>query len=145
MPSAASDYVVSTDPSRLDLDWIHDRLSTDAYWAAGRSRERMERAAADSHCYGVYAPEGGQVGFARLVTDRTTFAWLSDVYVDRSVRGMGLSKALMARIMDDVKEWKLRRVVLATDDAAELYRKFGFVELGDEPFTFMSARWPDNV
>ena len=137
------DYSISTDPSRIDLDWLQERLSTDSYWAAGRSRERVERPIANSLPYGVYAAGGRQVAFARLVTDKTTFAWLSDVYVDRSTRGEGVGKLLMERIMADVEEFGLRRMVLATGDAHELYRRYGF-DAHPKPEMWMERRWEDN-
>ncbi|MGH3478372.1 MAG: GNAT family N-acetyltransferase [Pseudonocardiaceae bacterium] len=98
---SATDFQISTDQQRLDVDWLHNRLSTDTYWAPGRPRERVEKAVANSTCYGVYHPDGHQVAFARLVTDHTVFAWLGDMYVDRSVRGIGIAKRLVGRIMDD--------------------------------------------
>ena len=136
-------YEISTDPARLDRDWIHARLSTDTYWAGERSRERVERTIAHSEPYGVYAADGRQVAFARVVTDRTTFAWLSDVYVDRSVRGDGVGKLLVGRIMADVEEYGLRRMVLATDDAHGLYARFGFAP-HPKPEMWMEKRWEDN-
>lgn len=136
-------FEISTDRAALDLDWLHDRLSTDTYWAIGRTRERVERAVANAVPYGVFL-EGAQVAFARLVTDKTTFAWLSDVYVDRSVRGRGVSKLLMDRIMSDVDEWGLRRMVLATGDAHELYRRYGF-DAHPKPEQWMEKVWPENA
>ncbi|GIG63841.1 GNAT family N-acetyltransferase [Phytomonospora endophytica] len=138
-----SGFEISTDPARLDLDWLHERLSTDTYWATGRSRERMLRTIENSVPYGVFAADGTQVAFARLVTDRATFAWLSDVYVDRSTRGSGVGKLLMERIMADVETFGLRRMVLATDDAHELYRRYGF-EAHPKPEMWMERRWEDN-
>ncbi|MFB9660996.1 GNAT family N-acetyltransferase [Glycomyces mayteni] len=123
-------YEISTDPDRLDRDWVHRVISTDTYWAEGRTREDMDHAIAHSLVYGVYGP-GGQVAFGRLVTDRTYFAWLSDVFVDRSVRGQGISKLLMNRIVADAEEMGVKRVVLATADAQGLYRQFGFEEIAD--------------
>ncbi|MEV0644653.1 GNAT family N-acetyltransferase [Phytomonospora sp. NPDC050363] len=139
-----SAFEISSDPARLDVDWVHERLSADTYWADGRSRERVERAIACSIPYGVFATaDGRQVAFARVVTDQTTFAWLSDVYVDRSVRGKGVGKLLMERIMADVEEFGLRRMVLATDDAHELYRRYGF-DAHPKPEMWMERRWEDN-
>lgn len=135
-----SGFEISSDPARLDVDWLHDRLSTDTYWATGRSRERLLRTVENSVPYGVYDADRGQVAFARLVTDKTTFAWLSDVYVDRAVRGEGVGKLLMERIMADVEEYGLRRMVLATDDAHELYRRYGF-EPHPKPEMWMERRW----
>ena len=86
--------MVDTDHGRLDLERVHRWLSTDAYWALGRSRDFVERAAAASVNFGVYGPDGAQVGYARVVTDGVAFGWLCDVYVAREVRGRGLGVAL---------------------------------------------------
>ena len=145
MALSASDYEISTDPDRLDIDWIHDRLSTDPYWAPGRPRERVAQAVQHSRCYGVYAPDGPQVGFARLITDYTVIAWLGDVYLERRVRGIGLAKLLMDQIMADTRQWRLRRVVLSTADAAELYRKYGFADMNEEDDDdWLQIVWPEN-
>lgn len=84
-------YELSTDPERLDIDRVHTWLSTDAYWALGRTRETTVRAIARSVVFGVYRPtDQAQVAFGRAVTDETTIAWLCDVYVDPAQRGRGL-------------------------------------------------------
>jgi GNAT superfamily N-acetyltransferase len=134
-------YEVSDDPGRLDLDLVHRWLSTDAYWALGRPREVVERAVAGSVNFGLYRGDDGpgrtQVGFARIVTDRATFAWLCDVYVDRSVRGRGLGTWFVGAVCDEVRGWGPRRVLLRTADAHGLYAKLGF-----EPIT-EHDRWMD--
>ncbi len=142
--AAADEYVISTDPERIDLDWLHKALSTDTYWAPGRPRERVAQAVANSLCYGLYDPSGRQLGFARLVTDRTVFAWLGDVYIDREVRGRGLGKRLVGHVMRDVEAMGLRRIVLSTDDAEGLYRGFGFTDLDGEKSTWMHRFWGDH-
>jgi GNAT superfamily N-acetyltransferase len=141
----ADDYVISTDPERLDLDWMHKVLSTDTYWAEGRSRERSDRAAANSLCYGLYHRSGRQVGIARVVTDFVSFAWLCDVYIDREARGAGLGKRLVGHIVDELDRTGLRRILLATQGAEELYRRFGFAEVDDDSSTWMAKRWPDRA
>ncbi|SDJ90948.1 GNAT family N-acetyltransferase [Streptomyces indicus] len=129
-------YEISTDPARLDLAKIHYWLSTDAYWALGRSREKQDQAVAGSLNFGVYEPVSGeQVAYARVITDRATFAWLCDVYVDRSVRGNGLGVALVEAVRDELEPCGLRRIMLATEDAQGMYRKVGF-----EPLTH-PERW----
>lgn len=138
-------YQISTDPDRLDMDWIHKVLSTDTYWAPGRPRERVERSVEHSVCYGVYDASGRQLGFARLVTDRTHYGLLCDVYIDRELRGRGWGKRLVGRIMDDADAMELRRVILATDDAAELYRRFGFEDLSRDRHTWMHKLWPERL
>ncbi|MCW3014473.1 MAG: family N-acetyltransferase [Solirubrobacterales bacterium] len=122
---------LSTDPSRLDVDLIHAFLSERAYWAIGRTREVTERAIANSLCFGAYADDGAQVAFARVVTDRAVFAYLADVFVVEAVRGRGVGKALVAAILAHEDVRGLRRVVLVTDDAHELYARFGFTALAE--------------
>lgn len=124
-------YEISTDPGRLDLDRVHHWLSTDAYWALGRPREVSQQAVRRSLNFGVYDGHGVQVGYARVVTDEATFAWLCDVYVDRSVRGSGLGTALVAAVRAHLAPYGLRRVLLATADAHEVYARQGFRPLAD--------------
>ncbi|NGO80660.1 GNAT family N-acetyltransferase [Streptomyces sp. YC504] len=125
-----TDYVISTDPSRLDPAKIHQWLSTDAYWALGRSREKQDQAIAGSLNFGVYDPVSGElVAYARVVTDRATFAWLCDVYVDRAVRGKGVGVALVAAVREELEPCGLRRILLATHDAHGVYAKQGFAPL----------------
>ena len=122
------DYLISTDRNRLDIDLIHQTLSTQAYWALGRSREVVERAWQNSLPFGIYRDDQ-LLGFARVVTDYATFAWLADVFVMPEHRGVGLSKMLLEVITSHPDLQGLRRWILATKDADELYRKFGFTEI----------------
>jgi GNAT superfamily N-acetyltransferase len=122
---------ISTDRSQLDVDLIHAFLSTEAYWAIGRPRALTERAIAHSLCFGAYADDGAQVGFARVVTDHALFAYLADVFVVPAARGQGIGKALVAAVMEHEDVRSLRRVLLATDDAHGLYAQFGFTPLSD--------------
>ncbi|WP_026930657.1 GNAT family N-acetyltransferase [Glycomyces tenuis] len=138
-------YVISGDPERLDLAWIHKVISTDTYWAEGRSRERSDRAIEHSLCYGVYHSSGRQLGIARVVTDRVTFAWLCDVYIDPEARGDGIGKRLVAHVLDDLDRMGLRRVLLATQGAEEFYRRFDFAEVDDDSSTWMAKRWPGRT
>ncbi|GAA4693026.1 GNAT family N-acetyltransferase [Phytohabitans rumicis] len=125
-------YVLSSDPERVDVDLVHRWLSTDAYWAVGRPREVLSRAIAGSLVFGVYRPDGGvQVAFARVVTDRATFAYLCDVYVDRAERGRGLGTWMAGAIRDDLAERGVRRIMLATADAHGVYAKIGFVAIAE--------------
>ncbi|GAA1400615.1 GNAT family N-acetyltransferase [Kitasatospora putterlickiae] len=120
-------YEISTDPARLDVALIHRWLSQDAYWALGRSREKQDRAIAGSLNFGLYEQaSGGQVGYARVVTDHATFAWLCDVYIAPTARGRGLGTALAATVRDELAAEGLRRVLLATADAHGVYAKVGF-------------------
>lgn len=125
-------YEMSTEAARLDAARVHQWLSTDAYWAMGRSREKQDRAIAGSLNFGVYeAASGGQVAYARVITDLATFAWLCDVYVDRPVRGKGFGGALVAAVRDHLEPYGLRRILLATADAHGVYEKAGFSVLED--------------
>ena len=128
MERALGAYLISTDRARLDLDAIHSYLSRESYWARGRSRERIVRGIENSLPFGVYK-DGAQVGFARVVTDYATFAWLADVYVLESDRGQGLGKALIETVVEHAAVRDLPRVVLATADAHGLYEQYGFSAL----------------
>ena len=123
-------YEISTDPTRLDIDTIHHFLAHEAYWSPGIPRATVERAIANSLCFGAYH-HGAQIGFARIVTDRATFALLADVFVLGSHRGKGLSKALMEAVKARPDLQNLRRWLLLTSDAHGLYRQFGFTELAN--------------
>ena len=124
-------FVVDTDRGRLDLERVHRWLSTDAYWALGRSRDFVERAAAASVNFGVYGPDGAQVGYARVVTDGVAFGWLCDVYVAREVRGRGLGVALSRTVAETFRQLRLKRLMLITPDAHDLYAEVGFVSFPD--------------
>ena len=121
---------VSTDPARLDVDLIHRWLSEDAYWALGRSRGAVERSIAHSLNFGAY-DDGRLVGYARLVTDEATFAWLCDVYVAPDHRGRGVGTALMDAVDDWLRGLGVRRAMLATADAHALYARYGFEPVSD--------------
>ncbi|MEU6892360.1 GNAT family N-acetyltransferase [Streptomyces sp. NPDC046557] len=131
MNSALPDgYEISTDPERLDRELIHRWLSQDAYWALGRPREKQDLAIAQSLNFGLYeSASGAQLGYARVVTDLSTFAWLCDVYIDPGVRGKGLGTALAAATRDHLAPYGLRRIMLATADAHAVYAKVGFASL----------------
>jgi GNAT superfamily N-acetyltransferase len=120
---------VSTDPAEIDLDWLHPALSERAYWALGRSRETLAAAIAGSLCFGAYDGDR-QVGFARVITDEATFAWICDVFVDESARGRGIGDQLLATIVGDPRLAGLR-LVLATRDAHGLYERHGFRSLAN--------------
>lgn len=122
------DYLISTDRGKLDFEVIHDYLSNQSYWAKGRSVETIKRSVDNSLPFGIYKDDR-QVGFARVVTDYATFAWIADVFVLEEFRGFGLSKWLMEVIIAHPELQGFRRWVLATKDAHNLYKKFGFTEL----------------
>lgn len=137
-PPLPEGYEISTDPDRIDAGRVHHWLSTDAYWALGRSREKQDRAIEGSLNFGVYdAVSGEQVAYARVVTDRATFAWLCDVYVDPSVRAKGLGTALVAAVREYLLPDGMRRILLATHDAHGVYEKLGFTAL-DRPDQWMA-------
>jgi GNAT superfamily N-acetyltransferase len=119
------EYVISTDRSRLDLDAVHAYLSEEAYWSPGVPRAVVERSIEHSLNFGLYRGDE-QVGFARVVTDYATFAWLADVFVLREHRGAGLGKWLVETAVSHPELRGLRRWILATGDAHELYARFGF-------------------
>lgn len=136
------DYTISTDPQRIDLDAVHSFLSR-AYWSPGVPRETVEKALANSLCFALLHRDDGQVGLARVVTDRATFAYLADVYVLETHRGRGLSKRLMQAVGGHPELQGLRRMLLATRDAHDLYRQFGFKPLANP--TRMMERWDPNA
>jgi GNAT superfamily N-acetyltransferase len=122
------EYLISTDRARLDVGLIHEFLSESSYWAQGRPREVVERSIEHSLCFGLYHGER-QVGFARVITDYATFAWIADVFVIEEFRGRGLAQWLCEVMLAHPELQRLRRWVLATKDAHELYRRTGFQEL----------------
>jgi GNAT superfamily N-acetyltransferase len=129
-------YEIATERDRLDLDYVHAFLTT-SYWSPGIARDRVERAIAGSLCFGLYAPDGAQAGFARVVTDRATFAYLADVFVGEEHRGRGLGVWLVQTILGHPELQGLRRWILATADAHGLYERFGFTRIDD---TYMTMR-----
>lgn len=140
---SANGFEVNDDPLRLDMDKIHAYLHAEAYWCKGIPRALMEASLRDSLCLGVYdKSDGRMLGFGRVVTDRATFAYLGDVFVDEAARGNGLSKMLMQAVSDHPDLQGLRRFMLATADAHGLYRQFGFKPI-DNPQKFMEIARPD--
>ena len=133
-------YTISTDNDRLDLPLIHSFL-TRAYWSEGIPIETVRCAIEHSLSFGVYQNER-QIGFARLVTDYATFAYLADVFIVEPFRGQGLSKWLLQVIMEHADLQGFRRWILATKDAHSLYRQYGFTEL-KWPERFMEKLVPD--
>jgi GNAT superfamily N-acetyltransferase len=129
-------YEIDADKSRLNIDLIHKFLAA-SYWSEGIPREIVLKSIQESDCFGVYK-SGEQVGFARVISDHATFAYLADVFVIPEEQGRGLGKWLMATIMNAAQYRNLRRWLLATKDAHELYRQFGFTEA--PPDRFMEIR-----
>ena len=134
-------FIISTDGNRLQIDTIHKFLTEESYWAKERTREQTETAIKNCLCFGVYQGEN-QIGFARIVSDYATFAYLGDVYITEEFRGKGLSKWLMETIINYSDLQGLRRWILATRDAHELYEKFGFTAL-KHPTRWMEKAAPN--
>lgn len=133
-------YEISTNPKLLDVALIHRYLSNEAYWAKGRTLEQVEQSIASSLNFGLYHQTEGQVGFSRVVTDYSTFAWLCDVFVLESHRGKGLSKWLMECILAQPSLAAMRLFLLGTADAHGLYAQYGFQSL-PSPERFMEKRF----
>lgn len=121
---------VSDEAARLDRDRVHGWLARESYWAKGIPRDLFERSLAGALCFGVYAPDGAQLGFARVITDRATFGYLGDVFVESASRGRGLSKFLLDTIFAHPDLQGFRRWSLVTGDAQGLYARYGFASLG---------------
>lgn len=134
-------YVLTDDPARVDLDRVHRWVSVESYWATGRERAVVERSVAGARPYSVHAVGGPQVACARVVTDGATFAWVCDVFVDAEHRGRGLGGWLVDSIVEDLAALGVRRILLMTLDAHEVYRRSGFTEL--EPAGRYMAITPD--
>ena len=134
------EYLISTDPIRLDPEAIHRYLSR-SYWAKGIPLEVVRRSVEGSLCFGLYH-DNRQIGFARVITDRATFAYLGDVYVLEEHRGKGLGKWLMDAVFAHPALTGLRRFVLATRDAHALYSRYGFTPLRN-PAAYMEIHRPD--
>jgi len=135
------EYIISTDPSRLNVDVVYDFL-TNCYWAKGIPRDVVARSIEHSLCFGIYDSSGEQVGFARVISDFATVAYLGDVFVVESHRGRGLSKWMMECITRHPALQGLRRWILLTRDAHALYSKFGFTPL-KSPESYMELHRPD--
>ena len=133
-------FLISTDRSKLDVDVIH-RFLTRSYWAEGIPRETVVRSIENSLCFGVYNG-GEQVGFARVVSDYATYAYIADVFILEAYRGRGLGKELMASVMAHPKLQGLRRWSLGTRDAHGLYEQFGFTRV-ESPVRMMEIADPD--
>jgi len=129
-----NEFTICTDRARLDISFIHTFLSK-SYWAAGMPRQVVEDSIRGSECFGLYRGER-QIGFARVITDKATFAYLADVFIDEKFRGQGLSKWMMEIIRSHPELQGLRRWLLATRDAHGLYEQFGFRPL-ENPERFM--------
>lgn len=137
-----SGYRISSDFKEMDIHKIHSYIAQ-SYWAKNIPIETFEKALNNSLCFGVFSDEHKQVGFARMITDHATFAYLADVYIEEEHRGRGLSKWLMKIIHDHPSLIGLRRIMLATKDAHGLYKQFGYTELSDP--SLIMENWKPNI
>lgn len=134
-------FRITTDPAAVDLDFVHEYLSRRSYWAQGIPRDVVAASIAGSLPF-VVADATRQIGFARVITDEATFAYLADVFIDDEFQGAGLGKWLIATIMAHPALGRLRRWVLVTRDAHGLYARHGFVALA-APERYMERNDPD--
>ncbi|RKT08523.1 acetyltransferase (GNAT) family protein [Streptomyces sp. 3211.6] len=143
----ADGLTLDTDPARIDLDRVHHWLSTDAFWALGRSRETVARSIEHSLVFGVYVPDTAeQLAFARVVTDYATFGWLCDVYVAREARGQGIGTWLAESVVAALEPYRLKRLMLSTLDAHEVYAHAGFSAVSEpEKLMMITAQAPSTA
>jgi len=132
-------FRISTDQEDLQIDVIHRYMAEDAYWTSGRTREMTEKSIKHSLCFGVY-DDGNQIGFARVVTDYTLFAYLCDVFILEDYQGQGLGKWLTETILKVLDEEGVRWTMLATRDAHELYEQYG-----DFQKLYLPEKWMGRV
>jgi len=140
----ADGFEADDDTARIDVDVVHGFLST-SYWAPGIPRDVVEQSIAGSLNVGVFTADGAMVAFARAVTDRATFAWIADVFVLPEQRGYGLGKFVVATLLEHPDLQGVRRLMLGTEDAHELYRRHGFTELTDTTRTMGIRRDPADL
>jgi len=136
----AKGFAISTDQTLLDLTYVYQFLTEQAYWAKNLSFEKFKTAIENSTCFGVYHQDK-QIGFARVVSDKSTFAYLTDVFIDKGYRKQSLSKWLLQTILSQPEYQNLKRWLLATADAHLLYKQFGFKNL-NQPERFMEIFKP---
>ncbi len=135
-------YLYSTDKTKLQLDYIHYFLSVESYWAQNIPMDILQKSIEGRVCFGVYH-NNKQIGFARLITDNSTFGYLADVFIDKDYRGKGLSKELMRFILAYPTVKLFRRMLLATLDAHGLYQQFGFESMENNK-RLMGIKFFDN-
>lgn len=135
-------FKIASDPKLVDIGLVHSFLSN-SYWAKGIPIDTLKKSISNSLVFGVYSTSEEQVGFARVVTDKATFAYLGDVFILDAYRGLGLSKLLMDAVVSHPDIQGLRRFMLATSDAHSLYSKYGFQPV-ENPEVLMQI-WQPNV
>jgi N-acetylglutamate synthase-like GNAT family acetyltransferase len=134
------EFIITTDKSKLDLVLIHKYLTEFSYWAQGRTIDKVNKSIENSLCFGIYNRNGQMAGFARVVTDYTTFGWVCDVFVLDEYKGRGLGKWLIKTIVGLPELNEMKRLILATRDAHELYRKYGGFQNMQSP-----ERWMERL
>jgi N-acetylglutamate synthase-like GNAT family acetyltransferase len=125
-----NEFTISTDKSKINIDYVHEFLSN-SYWSPGVPLETVKKAMENSLCFGVYNNNNKQFGYARMITDYATFAYMADVFIDEKFRGKGLGKWLVEVMMTHPALQGLRRVMLATKDAHKLYEQCGFTSISN--------------
>jgi GNAT superfamily N-acetyltransferase len=130
------DFCLMNDVARLSVDTIHQWLADESYWARGRSRATVETSLEHSCAYGVLSPDGATVAFMRVITDRATFGWITDVFVAPAVRGRGLGTWMVGQVSDYWLDAGIPRLLLGTADAHDVYARHGFHPLA-RPERFM--------
>lgn len=135
------DYVISNDQSLIDVNSVFTYLSEESYWSKGIGFNKVQKSIQHSLCFGVYFNQQ-QIGFARVISDFSTIAYLGDVYILKEHRGLGLSKILMEFVISEPDLQHLRRWILLTSDAHELYKQFGWQHI-NSPDKWMEIYNPD--
>jgi GNAT superfamily N-acetyltransferase len=120
---------ITSDKTKLDISFVHEFLANRSYWARGRSLSDVEKTIENSLCFGVYTPDGSQIGFARVITDYVAFAWLMDVFIEPGWRGKDIGRRLIHHILSQDSLKGVKGIGLRTEDAHGLYRKFGFNDI----------------
>ncbi len=133
-------YQIDSDPNRLDLNMVHHFLATESYWAKDRSQETVKQSIENSFCLGVYDPQGIQIGFARVITDWVTFAWLCDLFIVQEARGQGWAKKLVTTLIQVKGLDNLKRMMLSTRDAHGLYSAHGNFQAVSYPGSLMERK-----
>jgi GNAT superfamily N-acetyltransferase len=133
-----SEITISTDKTKLDLNFIQKFLNEESYWAADRSLETIKKSIENSLCFGAYIQEK-QVGFARVVTDYSTFSWICDVFISQKCRGKGIGKQLLKAVLNN-ESLKTGLIMLTTRDAYEFYLRYGGFSALENFERFMQRR-----
>ncbi len=134
---SSGEIYITTDRAKIDIVFVHQYLSEEAYWSKGRSLEDVKKSIENSLCFGIYEGSSkSQIGFARVATDYVVFAWIMDLFIDKRYRGLGYSKKLVSAIINHNKLKNVNGFGLRTEDAQGLYSRFGFGQIPN-PDTWM--------